>query len=198
MLSLILKYNIIYIMKLKREIEMLKFEMKDLREFSEDDLVKMIGWDISDWFEGEVYKSGVYNIEFGCRGEIEDVSKVEVKDGVFEVESREELLDSCKDEEEREEMEDWVYVEMNNGVVEVCEFEEFGYDYYRVEVEIDEEDVFENGELIIEDVSSDVDDDSGVLVYSYNGKYVVMNFDYGGSLCECDVYSSLDEVKEMM
>ena len=29
-------------------------------------------------------------------------------------------------------------------------------------------------------------------------KYVVMNFDYGGSLCECDVYSSLDEVKEMM
>ena len=95
-------------------------------------------------------------------------------------------------------MEDWVYVEMNNGVVEVCEFEEFGYDYYRVEVEIDEEDVFENGELIIEDVSSDVDDDSGVLVYSYNGKYVVMSFDFGGSLCEMDVYESLDEVKNIL
>jgi len=67
-----------------------------------------------------------------------------------------------------------------------------------IDFEVDEDDVFENGELIIEDVSSDVDDDSGVLVYSYKGKYVVMNFDYGGSLCECDVYSSLDEVKEMM
>ena len=135
MLSLILKYNIIYIMKLKREIEMLKFEMKDLREFSEDDLVKMIGWDISDWFEGEVYKSGVYKIEFGCRGEIEDVSKVEVVDGVFEVKSREELLDSCEDEEEREEMEDWCYVEMFEGVVSVCEFEEYGYDYVKLVVD---------------------------------------------------------------
>ena len=135
MLSLILKYNIIYIMKLKREIEMLKFEMKDLREFSEDDLVKMIGWDISDWFEGEVYKSGVYKIEFGCRGEIEDVSKVEVVDGVFEVKSREELLDSCEDEEEREEMEYWCYVEMFEGVVSVCEFEEYGYDYVKLVVD---------------------------------------------------------------
>ena len=135
MLSLILKYNIIYIMKLKREIEMLKFEMKDLREFSEDDLVKMIGWDISDWFEGEVYKSGVYKIEFGCRGEIEDVSKVEVVDGVFEVKSREELLDSCEDEEEREEMEYWCYVEMFEGVVSVCEFEEYGYDYVKLMID---------------------------------------------------------------
>ena len=122
-------------MKLKREIEMLKFEMKDLREFSEDDLVKMIGWDISDWFEGEVYKSGVYKIEFGCRGEIEDVSKVEVVDGVFEVKSREELLDSCEDEEEREEMEYWCYVEMFEGVVSVCEFEEYGYDYVKIMID---------------------------------------------------------------
>ena len=66
------------------------------------------------------------------------------------------------------------------------------------EIEVDEEDVFENGELIIENVSKDEDDDSGVLVYSYNGKYVVMSFDFGGSLCECDVYSSLDEVKEVL
>ena len=151
MLSLILKYNIIYIMKLKREIEMLKFEMKDLREFSEDDLVKMIGWDIIDWFEGEVYKSGVYKIEFGCRGEIKDVSKVEVIDGVFEVESKEEfmkrmlkeyelykdgeLINSEEIEEYREELEEWCYVEMFEGVVNMCESEEDGYDIVKLVVD---------------------------------------------------------------
>ena len=77
------------------------------------------------------------------------------------------------------------------------------YEYWNVEVDmdgdnIDEEDVFENGVLVVEDVSEDDFDDSGVLVYSYKGKYVLMNFDIGGSLCECDVYSSLDEVKEVM
>ena len=74
------------------------------------------------------------------------------------------------------------------------------YEYWNVEVDmdgdnIDEKDVFENGELIIEDVSEDDFDDSGVLVYSYEGKYVLMSFDIGGSLCECDVYESLDEIK---
>ena len=63
------------------------------------------------------------------------------------------------------------------------------------EIEVDEEDVFENGVLVVEDVSNEEGDDSGVLVYSYNGKYVVMSFDFGGSLCEMDVYESLDEVK---
>ena len=66
------------------------------------------------------------------------------------------------------------------------------------EIEVDEEDVFENGELIIENVSKDEDDDSGVLVYSYKDVYVLMSFDFGGSLCELDVYSSLDEVKEVL
>ena len=74
------------------------------------------------------------------------------------------------------------------------------YEYYNVEVDmdwdnIDEEDVFENGVLVVEDVSEDDFDDSGVLVYSYKGKYVFMSFDIGGSLCECDVYESLDEIK---
>ena len=46
--------------------------------------------------------------------------------------SREELLDSCKDEEEREEMENWCYVELDSGVVNCCVFEEYGFDYYRV------------------------------------------------------------------
>ena len=66
------------------------------------------------------------------------------------------------------------------------------------EIEVDEEDVFENGELVVEDVSKDEDDDSGVLVYSYKDVYVLMSFDFGGSLCELDVYSSLDEVKEVL
>ena len=153
---------------------MIKFEMSELKEVSVDELLKIIGWDISDWFEGEVFESGVYKIEFGSRGEIEEVEKVEVKDGVFEVMSKECVYydDFCIDEED--------------------------YEYYKVEVEVDEEDVFENGELVVEDVSKDEDDDSGVLVYSYKGKYVLMSFDIGGSLCECDVYSSLDEVKEVM
>ena len=56
----------------------------------------------------------------------------------------------------------------------------------------------ENGELVVEDVSNEEGDDSGVLVYSYKGKYVLMSFDIGGSLCELDVYSSLDEVKEVL
>ena len=67
-----------------------------------------------------------------------------------------------------------------------------------LEIEVNEEDVFENGVLVIEDVSNEEGDDSGVLVYSYNGKYVVMSFDIGGSLCEMDVYESLDEVKNIL
>ena len=67
-----------------------------------------------------------------------------------------------------------------------------------LEIEVDEEDVFENGVLVVEDVSNEEGDDSGVLVYSYKGKYVLMSFDIGGSLCECDVYSSLYEVKEVL
>ena len=67
-----------------------------------------------------------------------------------------------------------------------------------LEIEVDEEDVFENGVLVVEDVSNDEDDDSGVLVYSYKDVYVLMSFDFGGSLCELDVYESLDEVKNIL
>jgi len=66
------------------------------------------------------------------------------------------------------------------------------------EIEVDEEDVFENGVLVVEDVSNEEGDDSGVLVYSYKDVYVLMSFDFGGSLCELDVYSSLDEVKKLL
>ena len=67
-----------------------------------------------------------------------------------------------------------------------------------LEIEVDEEDVFENGVLVVEDVSNEEGDDSGVLVYSYKDVFVLMSFDFGGSLCELDVYSSLDEVKEVL
>ena len=140
-------YN--YIMRNEMRNEMLKFEMRDLREFSEDDLVKMIGWDIGDWFEK--IESGVYKIEVGSRGEIEDISKVEVIDGVFEVESKEEfmkrmlkeyelykdgeLINSEEIEEYREELDEWVYVEMFEGVVSMCESEENGYDIVKLVVD---------------------------------------------------------------
>ena len=116
-----------------REIEMLKFEMSELREFSVKELCdnKYFGGLENDDFDG----NGVYKIEVGSRGEIEEVSKVEVVDGVFEVKSEEELLDSCECEEEREEMEDWVSVEMFEGVVSVCEFEEYGYDYVKIMID---------------------------------------------------------------
>ena len=172
---------------------MIKFEMSEMKKFSVVELDEKYGVDESDF---EV--SGVYKIEIGSRGEVEGVSKVEVIDGVFEVESVEEILNSM-DKESRDEMSEWVDVEKRyDGVVEVIIGEENGYDFVRVEVEVDEEDVFENGELIIEDVSNEEGDDSGVLVYSYKDVYVVMSFDIGGSLCEMDVYESLDEVENIL
>ena len=108
---------------------MIKFKIEDLREVSVDELMKKLCVERDDFID-----DGVYKIDVGSRGEIEEVERVEVKDGVFEVMSREELLDSCNDEEEREEMEDWVYVELDSGVVNCCVFEEYGFDYYRVRV----------------------------------------------------------------
>ena len=66
------------------------------------------------------------------------------------------------------------------------------------EIEVDEDDVFENGVLVVEDVSNEEGDDSGVLVYSYKDVFVLMSFDFGGSLCEMDVYESLDDVKKLL
>ena len=164
--------------------------MSEMKKFSVVELDEKYGVDESDFVE-----SGVYKIEIGSRGEVESVSKVEVVDGVFEVESVEEILNSM-DEESRDEMSEWVDVESRyDGVVEVIIGDEMGYDFVRVEVEVDEEDVFENGELIIEEVSNDEDDDSGVLVYSYKGKYVVMSYDFGGSLCNVEEYNSLNEIE---
>ena len=115
---------------------MIKFEVSELREFSIDELKKNMLVDYSDFSE-----SGVYKID-------EDVSKVEVVDGVFEVESGEEfkkrMLEEYKlykdgevinlkeIEEYREELDEWVDVVLENGVVRMFESEENGYDIYKI------------------------------------------------------------------
>ena len=60
---------------------------------------------------------------------------------------------------------------------------------------LDVEDVFENGEIIFEEMSEEENDESGVTVYSYKGKYVVLGFDVGGSLGGEEVFDSIDEIK---
>ena len=139
------------------------------------DMLKMKLSKMDEWMVGlDVSESGLYKIK------LDDDNNV---------------IESVKVDEVKE--------EVNKYVDEKLGYEFWvgdEYEYYNVEVDmdwdnIDEEDVFENGVLVVEDVSEDDFDDSGVLVYSYKGKYVLMSFDIGGSLCECDVYESLDEIK---
>ena len=139
-----------------------------------NEMIKMKLVDMNEWMVGlDVSESGLYKIKLDDDNNVVECVKVdEVKEEVN------------KYVDEKLGYEFWVGDE---------------YEYYNVEVDmdwdnIDEEDVFENGVLVVEDVSEDDFDDSGVLVYSYKGKYVLMNFDIGGSLCECDVYESLDEI----
>jgi hypothetical protein len=182
-------------------MKMMKFKIEDMRVVSVDELKEKLCVDESDFVE-----SGVYKIEVGSRGEIEGVSKVEVKDGVFEVKSVEEMLDSCIDEEEREEMEDWVYVEMSDGKVEVCEFEEYGYDYYMVEVLSKEERLVEMVSSVEEELSEDFMDlvesevEENCDLYKvkemgeYKDWYVLMCYDYGDSLCEIEVSENREDL----
>ena len=129
---------------------------------------------------------------------VEEVSEYVVNSEVFEVSGVYKVMlnddcevVSCEIVEESEVMNKDVKYYVNG---EFC-IDDEDYEYYKVEVEIDEEDVFENGVLVIEDVSKDEDDDSGVLVYSYKGKYILMSFDFGGSLSNVEEYNSLNEVK---
>ena len=135
------------------------------------DMLKMKLSKMDEWMVGlDVSESGLYKIKLDDDNNVVECVKVdEVKEEVN------------KYVDEKLGYEFWVGDE---------------YEYYNVEVDmdwdnIDEEDVFENGVLVVEDVSEDDFDDSGVLVYSYKGKYVFMSFDIGGSLCECDVYDNL-------
>ena len=112
---------------------MIKFEMSEMKKFDVEMFEERFGFELSEWDESFV-ESGVYSVEIGSRGLVEDVVKVEVVDGVFEVESVEEILNSM-DEEDREEMREWVDVEKRyNGVVEVIIGDELSYDFVRVEV----------------------------------------------------------------
>ena len=130
---------------------MIKFKIEDLKVMSIDDLRKNMFIDECDFeIDGKV-ESGVYKIDIGCRGEIEDISKVDVIDGVFEVESGEEfkkrmlegyelykdgvVINEKEIEEYREELDEWVYVEMVEGMVRMVESEENGYDIVKLMVD---------------------------------------------------------------
>ena len=111
---------------------MIKFEMSEMKKFDDEMLEENYGFKLREWDES--FESGVYKIEIGSRGLVEDVVKVEVVDGVFEVESVEEILNSM-DEEDRESMSEWVDVEKRyDGVIEMIIGDELGYDFVRVEV----------------------------------------------------------------
>lgn len=130
---------------------MIKFKIEDLKVMSIDDLRKNMFIDECDFeIDGKV-ESGVYKIDVGCRGEIEDISKVDVIDGVFEVESGEEfkkrmlegyelykdgvVINEKEIEEYREELDEWVYIEMVEGVVRMVESEENGYDIVKLVID---------------------------------------------------------------
>ena len=122
---------------MKRERDMMKFKIEDMKVFSDESFEERFGFEVSEWNENdESFKeSGVFCVEIGSRGEIEDVVKVEVIDGVLEVESVEEILNSM-DEEDREGMRDWVDVEFDerNGIVMKSIGDELCFEYVRVEV----------------------------------------------------------------
>ena len=130
---------------------MIKFKIEDLKVMSIDDLRKNMFIDECDFeIDGKV-ESGVYKIDIGCRGEIEDISKVDVIDGVFEVESGEEfkkrmlegyelykngeVINEKEIEEYKEELDEWVYIEMVEGVVRMVESEENGYDIVKLVID---------------------------------------------------------------
>ena len=113
-------------------------------EVSIEDVISRCGYDISEWFE--VFESGVYKVMYGSRGEIEEVELIEVKDGCFEVESEEELLEEFEIfvdgdsnkwkmiEEYKEELDEWYCSELDNGVYCVSRGEEDNDEYFKVEV----------------------------------------------------------------
>ena len=118
--------------------------VNEMVEVSIEDVISRSGYDISEWFE--VFESGVYKVMYGSRGEIEEVELIEVKDGCFEVESKEELLEEFEIfvdgdsnkwkmvEEYKEELNEWFVVELDDGVLCVSRGEEDNDEYYKVEV----------------------------------------------------------------
>ena len=111
------------------------------------DMLKMKLSKMDEWMVGlDVSESGLYKIK------LDDDNNV---------------IESVKVDEVKEEVNKYV-----DGELEYEFWVGDEYEYYNVEVDmdwdnIDEEDVFENGVLVVEDVSEDDFDDSGVLAVSY-------------------------------
>ena len=161
---------------------MLKFEINEMREFSVDELREKLVVDYSDFSE-----SGVYKIVFDSN-ELLRVSKVEVIDCCFEV------IDEERD-----------YIEMRDGFVNCVVNEEYGYDFYRVEVLSKEERLVEMVSSCEEDlvemdiVEEEVEENCDLYKVKggeYKDWYVLMCYDYGDSLCEIEVSKNRDDLVE--
>lgn len=160
---------------------MLKFEINEMREFSVDELREKLVVEYSDFSE-----SGVYKIEFDSN-ELLSVSKVEVIDGCFEV------IDEERD-----------YIEMRDGFVNCVVNDEYGYDFYRVEVLSKEERLVEMVSSCEEDlvemdiVEEEVEENCDLYIVREEGEYkdwyVLMCYDYGDSLCEIEVSKNRDDL----
>ena len=161
---------------------MLKFEIEKMREFSVDELREKLVVEYSDFVE-----SGVYKIEFDSN-ELLSVSKVEVIDGCIEV------IDEERD-----------YIEMRDGFVNCVVNDEYGYDFYRVEVLSKEERLVEMVSNCEESVNEDFMDlveeevEENCDLYKVKGGeykdwYVLMCYDYGDSLCEIEVSEKREDL----
>ena len=159
---------------------MLKFEIEKMREFSVDELREKLVVEYSDFSE-----SGVYKIVFDSN-ELLSVSKVEVIDGCFEV------IDEERD-----------YIEMRDGFVNCVVNDEYGYDFYRVEVLSKEERLVEMVSSCEEDlvemdiVEEEVEENCDLYKVKsgeYKDWYVLMCYDYGDSLCEIEVSKNRDDL----
>ena len=159
---------------------MLKFEINEMREFSVDELREKLVVEYSDFSE-----SGVYKIVFDSN-ELLSVSKVEVIDGCFEV------IDEERD-----------YIEMRDGFVNCVVNDEYGYDFYRVEVLSKEERLVEMVSSCEEDlvemdiVEEEVEENCDLYKVKsgeYKDWYVLMCYDYGDSLCEIEVSKNRDDL----
>ncbi len=159
---------------------MLKFEINEMREFSVDELREKLVVEYSDFSE-----SGVYKIVFDSN-ELLSVSKVEVIDGCFEV------IDEERD-----------YIEMRDGFVNCVVNDEYGYDFYRVEVLSKEERLDEMVSSCEEDlvemdiVEEEVEENCDLYKVKsgeYKDWYILMCYDYGDSLCEIEVSKNRDDL----
>ncbi len=153
-----------------REIEMLKFEIEKMREFSVDELREKLVVEYSDFDS-----SGVYRIEFDSN-ELLSVSKVEVIDGCIEV------IDEERD-----------YIEMRDGFVNCVVYDGYWYDYYKVGVLSKEEKLVEivsDGLVEMCIVEEEVEENCDLYKVKsgeYKDWYVLMSYDYGDSLCDIEV-----------